>query len=45
MILTIGVLLLVTGATALLRTVQRRTVQRRTNASIPPQSVDDLPIE
>lgn len=35
MILTIGVLVLVTGASALLRTVQRRTVQRRTTASGP----------
>lgn len=39
MILAIGVLVLVTGASALLRTVQRRAVQRRT--TVTPSSIAD----
>lgn len=42
MILTIGVLVLVTGASALLRTVQRRTVQRRTSAGTLRHPADDV---
>lgn len=42
MILTIGVLVLVTGASALLRTVQRRRVERRTTVSAPQNPADDL---
>ncbi|WP_311258985.1 hypothetical protein [Microbacterium sp. WCS2018Hpa-9] len=50
MILTIGVLVLVTGASALLRTVQRRAVQRRavqrrTTASAPRHPIDDPSID
>lgn len=42
MILTIGVLVLVTGASALLRTVQRRTVQRRASADALWHPADDV---